>query len=82
MDIFFDVEGGHFGPPAFTLRFDPEAMSLQSIGDMTTITVQAFMERYSSYWHSPRFQNTNVNPVLLSFHGILYTQSLFQSNQG
>lgn len=82
MDIFFDVQGELSGPPAFILRFEPEYMSLHCIGDMATIMVQAYIERRSSYWNSSRFQNMNVNPVLLSLHGILYHQLLFQGNQG
>jgi hypothetical protein len=82
MDIFFDFVGGISVPPPFVLKFEPEHMSLQSIGDLATITVQAYIERRSSYWNDPRFQKANTIPVLLALHGILYTQSLFQGNQG
>src|SRR5437879_5624597 len=80
MDIFFDVQGGHSGPPAFTLRFDPEAMSLQCIGDMATIMVQAYLERRPNFWNSVEY--LELYPVLPSLHGILYSPSLFQGNQG
>ncbi len=42
MDILFDAQlESSVEPPVFSLMFDPEAMSLHCIGDMTTIMVQA-----------------------------------------
>ena len=79
MDIFFDTQGTS-GPPVFSLTFDPEAMSLQCIADMASVSVQAYMERKTSFWNRPQFQS--FYPVLFRLHGILYGSSLYQGNQG
>jgi hypothetical protein len=80
MDIFFDIEGGPSAPPAFILSLDPEAMSLQCVGDMVTISVQAHIEPNHRYWKNSQIQN--IKPVLLSLHGIVYNSLLFQGSQG
>ena len=50
MDILFDAQlGSTADPSAFSLTFDPETMSLFSIGDMAAITVQAQIARRSSF---------------------------------
>src|SRR5438309_441149 len=80
MDIFFDVQGGASVPPAFVLTFDPEGMSLQCIGDMVSLSVQANLRRYSSFWSREPY--LGFSPMLFEFHGVLYGKSLFQGNQG
>src|SRR6266567_7906299 len=81
MDILFEAQLPSMNvPPAFSLTFEPEAMSLQSIGDMATITVQAYMTRRHSFWNRKEFHG--LYPVLYALHGILYTSSLFQGNHG
>lgn len=81
MDILFDAQlASSAVPPAFSLTFEPETMSLQCIGDMAAIMVSAQMERLPNFWKVQQFQG--VYPVLLTLHGILYGSSLFQGNQG
>src|SRR5215469_3302319 len=81
MDILFDAQlPSGAVPPAFVLTFDPEAMSLQCIGDMATISVQAFMTRRHPFWSRQQFRG--LYPVLYALHGILYGSSLFQGNHG
>lgn len=81
MDILFDAQlGSSADPPAFSLTFDPETMSLYSIGDMAAIMVQAQMARRSAFWNRRSFQG--LYPILSTLHGILYGSSLFQGNQG
>ena len=80
MDIFFDVEGGPSASPAFILALNPEAMSLQCVGDTVTISVQADMEPNHRYWKSLQIQD--IKPALLSLHGIVYNSLLFQGSQG
>lgn len=79
MDIFFDVQGGSPMPPAFVLTFDPEDMSLQRIGDMVSLSMQAHMRRQPSFWNREPF--SGFAPVLFEFHGLMYGTSLFQGNQ-
>ena len=79
MDILFDIQGSVSRPPVFSLTFDPEAMSLQCIGDMASFTVQTNMKRLSEGWSG---LNKSCYPVLFSLHGILYGSSLFRGDQG
>jgi hypothetical protein len=78
MDILFDAQFVNakldvsIEQAAFSLTFDPEAMSLLCIGDMAAITVQAQMTRSSRLWNKSQFQN--FYPVVLALHGILYGQ--------
>ena len=80
MDIFFDVQGGSSMSPAFVLTFDPEGMSLQCIGDMVSLSIQANLRRHPSFWSREPF--SGFSPVLFEFHGVMYGKSLFQGNQG
>jgi hypothetical protein len=74
MDILLDAQlESPAVPPAFYLTLDPEAMSLQCIGDMAAITVQAFMTRRPAFWNKPRFQG--LDPVLFALQGVLYGTS-------
>jgi len=65
--------------PAFVLTLDPEGMSLQCIGDMVSLSVQANMRRHPSFWNR---EFSGFSPVLFEFHGVMYGKSLFQGNQG
>jgi hypothetical protein len=80
MDIWFDAQGGSSAPPAFVLTFDPEGMSLQCIGDMVSLSVQAHLRRQPSFWGKEPF--LGFSPVLVVFHGVLYGKPFFQGNQG
>lgn len=80
MEILFDAQLPSPGPPAFSLTFDPEAMSLQCIGNMAAIMVQAQMERKPTFWNRQQFWG--LHPLLFPLHGILYGSSLFRGNQG
>jgi hypothetical protein len=74
MDILFDAQGSVSRPPVFSLAFDPEAMSLQCIGDMASFTVQANMKRLSESWFG---LNESCYPVLFSLH-ILFAQDRYR----
>jgi hypothetical protein len=37
MDMYFDAQLHSVVPPAFTLTFEPEAISLQCIGDVASL---------------------------------------------
>src|SRR5260370_23826291 len=81
MEILFDAQlPSSSEPPAFSLTFEPEYMSLQCIGDMGTIMVQAHMERKFTFWNKQQFRG--LYPLLSPLYGILYGSSLFQGNQG
>ncbi len=80
MDILFDVQGEYSMPPAIVLTFDPESMSLQCIGDMASLSVQANLRRHLSFWSREPF--SGLSPVLSEFHGVLYGKSFFLGNQG
>ncbi len=80
MDILFDAQLGPSDPPAFTLTFDPEAMSLHCIGDMASFYIQAYITRGHAFWSKQQFRG--LSPVLSTLHGILYGSSLFQGDRG
>jgi len=76
-EILFDVLAQQSMSPAFSLAFNPEAMSLQSTGDRVNISMQAYMTRRSQFWGKSPYQG--FNPVILDFHGTLFP---YQGNQG
>ena len=80
MDIFLDAQTGVNESPAFSLSFEPEALMLQSVGDMVSFNVQSAMLRGSAFWSKAERQN--FVPIVLALHGLLYSPTLFQGNQG
>ena len=80
MDIFLDAQTGANESPAFSLSFEPEALMLQSVGDMVSFNVQSAMLRGYAFWSKEERQN--FVPTVLTLHGLLYSPTLYQGNQG
>jgi hypothetical protein len=70
MEIFFGAQLSSPEPPAFILTLEPEAISLQGIADMVSLSAQAPMRRNSDFWGQPSYQD--FRPILSDLHGILY----------
>src|SRR5713101_10178442 len=80
LDINFEIVGGQSRTHPFTLSFDAETMSLQSVADRVVISVQAQMEPNHRHWRDPQIMD--IKPVLLSLNGVVYNSQIFQGSQG
>src|SRR5579859_8202403 len=79
MEILLDAQLSSSEPPAFSLTFDPEAMTIYCIGGMAAITVQANISRGIAFWKKKQFRG--LSPVLHTLNGLLYGSTL-QGSQG
>jgi hypothetical protein len=80
MEVFLDAQlSSSAEPPAFSLTFDPEAMTIYCIGDMAAITVQGCITRGVAFWNKKQFRG--LSPLLHTLNGLLYGSTL-QGSQG
>lgn len=80
MEILLDAQlSTGSEPPAFSLTFDPEHMTIYCIGDMAAITVQGYLTRGVAFWNKKQFRG--LSPVVHTLNGLLYGSTL-QGDQG